>query len=523
MEIIAQLRRKNIVVTLSGNDLKVRSTVGETIDQSTIELIRDQKQSIIEYLKHPLNAIVAAGSKEYYDVSHAQRRVLTLCQLEDAALAYNCFLAKRLLGELNFKVFKAAYHHLMQRHESHRTVFKEVNGQYFQKIMDFDPGKYELQYVDLRNEDSPEESCQQYVDQFRDHQYDFENGPLLKSGIFHLNDKSYVFMFNIHHVISDGWSLKVFFNELIELYELFLEDKANTLLPLTIQYKDFAEWQNNLFDRSDVIESHREFWLKQFRIKPTKLSALTDFPRPEIKSYVGDKYTVDLGKSCSDKLQKLSQRYDGSLFMILTATVKLLLHKYTGSEDITLGTAVAGREHPDLENQIGFYINTLALRTYFLSTDKVQDFYFKVREVILKAYQHQLYPFDFLIEELGFERDLSHSPLFDVSVVLQSTENLQTLKNGIVERSLSNINIEDYQTDFTTSIYDLSFRFFEDAEVTKLDLIYNTDLFERQRIAQLVEHFKNLVTAVHKNEKGMIQDIHYMSSSEIETLLSNIG
>ncbi|OQX12204.1 MAG: hypothetical protein BWK80_43990, partial [Desulfobacteraceae bacterium IS3] len=312
--------------------------------------------------RHSLSAyseIEAVPEQEDYEVSHSQRRLWILDRMEENFTAYNQSAGFLFKGDLNISALKRAVYTVCQRHESLRTSFVTVNGEPRQKIRAIP--ELEITELDLRDAENKDESAKGYAGKEANLPFDLEKGPLLRVKILRLYDDSRLLLLNIHHIICDGWSVVLFENEILTLYKSFTKGEPAHLPPLKIQYKDYSAWHNRLLE-SDNIRASQEYWHKKLSGELPVLNLPTDYPRPAALTYKGNTATHLLSAELSASLDKFCREKEVSLFMTLLAGAKVLLHRYTGQNDIIIGSPIAGRIHPDLENQIGFFVNTLALR-----------------------------------------------------------------------------------------------------------------------------------------------------------------
>ncbi|UCH97332.1 MAG: amino acid adenylation domain-containing protein, partial [Candidatus Aminicenantes bacterium] len=279
-----------------------------------------------------------------------------------------------------------------------------------------------------------------------------------------------------------------------------------------IQYKDFSAWQNKQLEE-EGLNNHREYWLGQFKGEVPVLELPCDYPRPKVKTYNGDSVGFLLPSTLSREVLELSQSQGTSLFIVLLASVKSLLYRYTGQEDIVIGSPISGRQHRDLEDQVGFYVNTLALRTVFAGSDSFKGLLGKVKETSLAAYDHELYPFDQLVDDLELARDTSRSPLFDVMVALNSEI------GGSPAEGMKGVTVEGYEVDSKISKFDLRFAFDELSEGIYVMLRYNTDLFSRTRIQRMARHYRQLLYSTVNNSQVSLSELNYLSDEEKHRLL----
>jgi amino acid adenylation domain-containing protein len=457
--------------------------------------------------------ILVVPQAEYYEVSHAQKRLWILSQFDEASVAYNSPRAFILEGKLNIQAFAKVFETVVQRHESLRTTFTILNGEPKQKINDANSGWFYLEYTDLRNDADRESKVKVIAESESKTVFNLQEGPLLKAKLFQMNEDRYIFLLTMHHIITDGWSMGVLVKEILKLYDAYCLGLENPLKPLKIQYKDYAAWQNSQLS-GGMLKQHQDYWIDHFKGELPVLDFPADYSRPPRKTYNGGRINFMLDKFQKDSLNNISQKNGASLFMVLLATVKTMLYKYTGQEDMIIGSPMAGREHPGLEDQIGFYINTLAIRTSFNGYETFQELLDKVRTNVLNAYSHQEYPFDKLVDDLSLERDMSRSPLFDVAVVLQNTE---VIRKG--EGEMEGIMVYEYDTDLNISKFDVSFTFVEIDKSIVVTIDYNTDLFTKSRIERLEEHYKNLIQALITNPECSLNKLNYLSDKESNQLL----
>jgi amino acid adenylation domain-containing protein len=444
---------------------------------------------------------VAEETDNLYELSHAQRRLWVLHQMEPTLKAYNITQAYLLSGELDIDALKKAFTTLVQRHESLRTVFVTVNGEPRQKILSTDT--FNVEYIDLSNEPDPVVKAREISLAEVNRIFDLENGPLFLVKLVKLSDAQHGCLLSMHHLTSDGWSVSILRRELMMLYQSFAAGEANPLLPLRIQYKDFGAWQNQQIKKREN-NKHREYWISQFTPAPPTLELHPDFNRSKIRTYNGKTLDFLLSKELNLGLNQLARKNGGSLYIAVLSLVNVLLHKLSNQCDLVIGSPSAGRSHQDLENQIGFYLNTLALRTTFSPNDTFNDILKNVKTVVLDGFEHEIYPFDALVDELGMGRDVSRSALFDVFVILHNFEGtLIELNKSDQKKEAANelemevdLGVETVGLASQTSMYDLTFAFQEEQGALKMMIQYNTDLFTRERIERIAGNFENLVKLV---------------------------
>ncbi|MDQ8188614.1 condensation domain-containing protein, partial [Pelagicoccus sp. SDUM812002] len=293
-----------------------------------------------------------------------------------------------------------------------RTRF-EQDGDGVWQVVD-DELSLEVAEVDLRGFEDPEAEAERLAVEDASRPFDLEGGAPVRSSLLRLGEESWVLLFCMHHICSDGWSMGVLVSDVLSLYDSFRLGEEPSLDPLRIQYRDYAAWQNaSLSDGS--LDSSREYWLgKLSGVRPLELPC--DRPRPRVKSYNGSELEFSIASGRLSALKELFSSEGATLFMGLVALSKVLLRRYAGQDDVTVGSPVSGRDHADLRDQIGFYVGTLALRDEVSLEESLGSLLSKVRSTVLEAFEHQKYPFDSIVEDLDLERDTSRSAVFDVMV-----------------------------------------------------------------------------------------------------------
>ncbi|MCB0564418.1 MAG: amino acid adenylation domain-containing protein [Phaeodactylibacter sp.] len=456
-----------------------------------------------------LKPIEPTAEQPTYALSNAQRRLWVLDQLEENLTAYNIPAALRLAGRLDTAALERAFALLFERHEILRTRFVAVNGEGRQVV---DPaGGFKLPMQDARA--WSEEQIREHIQAHAGRVFDLENERLLQVELLQMGAEEWLLLFNMHHIISDGWSMEVLVREWSRLYEACRQGVAEPLAqlpPLPIQYKDYAAWQNNLLEADETLHGLRAYWQGQLADLPT-LELPEDYPRPAVKTYNGASLQQLFSLEITRQLQALSREQGATLFMTLTALVNVLLYRYTNQTDIVLGTPSAGRTHPDLHDQIGFYVNTLVLRTQLEGEQSFTALLEQVKATALAAFEHELYPFDRLVEELDIPRDMSRSAVFDMMIVLQNNEQSR-LELGDVA-----IEFEPVQADI--SKFDLTFSFAENEAGLAVEINYNTDLFRADRIERMFEHLETLMQSVLQAPGHPIEQLDILPEAEKALLL----
>jgi amino acid adenylation domain-containing protein len=449
-------------------------------------------------------------------LSFAQQRLWFLDQLSPGNTAYNISFDMVFEGPLNFAALEASVNEMVRRHEVLRTTFAVVNDQPVQVISAI--GSLTLPIIDLERSVAGEREAEveQMARNEREIPFDLTVGPLLRVKLLRFGAEEHVLLFTMHHIITDAWSEGIFFDELRTLYHAFSVGEPAPLPELEIQYADFSAWQRKWLQGS-VLEAQLTYWKKQLAGAPAMLELPTDKPRPSVQTYQGARQSYLLNSDVTEGLRTLCQREGTTLFMTLLAAFQTLLSRYTGQEDIVIGSPVAGRNRAEVEGLIGFFINTLVLRGDLHGDPTFKELLRRLREVTLEAYGQQDLPFEKLIEELNLGRDMSRSPLFQVffNLLNASSESHQTLSTAVqrhVPPPVAKPTVES--TKFDLTLYAVN-----QNEHIRLDLVYNTDLFEAATITRMFGHFQTLLEGILTNPEQRLSTLPIISEAERQELL----
>ncbi|HEX2268538.1 MAG TPA: amino acid adenylation domain-containing protein [Pyrinomonadaceae bacterium] len=444
-------------------------------------------------------------------LSFAQQRLWFLDQLNPNSAAYNIPAVLRLKGPLNIGALNQTLGEIIRRHESLRTTFKIVNGQPVQVINE--PGIVNLDAIDLRalNEQERAAQTEHLIRQHTQQPFDLSSDLMLRPGLLRLREDEHILFMTMHHIVSDGWSMSILMREMATLYASYLEGEEPSLRELPIQYVDFAKWQREWL-QGELLDKHLAYWQKQLEGAPTTINLPTDRSRPSFQTFESDAITFELSESLSKALKALSQQEGVTLFMTLIAAYNTLLYRYTAQEDILVGTGIANRNRTEIEGLIGFFVNMLVMRTDLSGNPSFTELLRRVREMAFGAYAHQDLPFEKLVEELQPERDLSHTPFFQVTFVLQNVSSDELTLQGL-EASL---------VDFKTGVgkFDLVLSMTDAAKGLTGTLEYNTNLFDRATIERMLGHFQTLLESVVANPQQKIGELSILSEPEQRRLLA---
>jgi amino acid adenylation domain-containing protein len=443
-------------------------------------------------------------------LSFAQQRLWFIDQLERGNSVYNFPAAVRLKGALNLVALKQSLNEIVKRHEVLRTTFAIVEGRPVQVIAPH--LMLTLPIVDLRElpETERETEVQRLATNEARRPFDLAEGPLVRATVLRLDENEHVGLLTMHHIVSDGWSIGILIREVAILYEAFSSGRPTLLPELPIQYADFAHWQQHWLE-GEVLENQLTYWKQQLGGAPPLLELPADHPRPRVQTFRGAHQSLTLPKNINDGLKALSRQQGVTLFMTLLAAFKILLHSYTSQNDLIIGTPIANRNRLEIEGLIGFFVNTIVLRTNLSGDPSFLELLRRVREVCLGAYAHQDLPFERLVEELHLARNLSRNPLFQVMFVLQNAR-LDTWE-------LPGLILTPLEVDSGTTHFDLTFNIADAGQELIATLAYNTDLFEAATIARMLRHYEMLLEGVCSFPDRRLSALPMLSDAERQQLL----
>jgi amino acid adenylation domain-containing protein len=468
------------------------------------ELLREKKG-----LQNSENIIPQAAAADYYPLSFAQQRLWFLDQLFPGTPLYNIPTFIRSRGRLNLKALEKAFSEIVSRHKVLRTTFSTREGQPIQIIGPASPQLFTVVDLSALPSARRESEARRIAERQAVQSFDLSTGPLLRVCVVRLSPEDHFVLLTMHHIISDGWSMGVLVREVVSLYPAFVAGQSSPLPPLPIQYVDYAVWQRERLS-GEAFEQQVEHWKKTLA-GVSVLELPVDHPRASMQSNRGATVNVRVGSETTARLKELAQVEESTLFMILIAAWQVLLMRYTGQEDIAVGTPIAGRTQPETERLIGFFINMLVLRTDLTGAPSFRQLTRRVREVVLAAFARQEVPYEKLVEELHPERDLRQTPLFQTVMALQ---NVPEETAQMRDLQLTPLNAEG-----GTAKFDLMLGLAERAGDLLGGIEYKTELFDAATIERLASHFEQLLECIAANPDERIDRYPLLSAAEREQLL----
>jgi polyketide synthase PksJ len=444
-------------------------------------------------------------------LSSSQQRLWFLEQMEPGCPAYNIPSAVRLSGKLNIKALQQSFNEIIKRHESLRTTFSVVDGLPVQVIAP--QLELELPVVDMCSipESQQHDKVQKYVYEDNYKPYDLAKGPLIRASLLKLSEDEHVLIMNLHHIISDGWTLQVLMRELATAYEALAANKPVMLPELPIQYADFTIWQKSMM-KGEVLGKQLDYWKSVLSGSKFVLELPGDRQRPPVQGFKGARQYMELSPKLTEALNEMAQKKGVTPFMILMSVFKILLYRYSGNGDVIVGTPIAGRNRTELEGLIGFFVNTLALRTDLTDNPTFSELLKRVSDGTQGAYDHQEMPFEVLVEELQPERDLSRNPIFQVCFSYQN--------DTVPVMIIAGLTMTPVEVDSGTARFDLELQLWKSGDSIRGFIEYSTELFDKNTVVKMIEHFRILLEAVVQGQDGPVSTLPVMSSEEIEIIVN---
>ena len=457
-------------------------------------------QESIEHKKESRNisSIKPTEKRKYYPLASPQKRMYFLNSFDKHSTNYNNLTIIELEGKINRSKIEEIFQRIVDRHETFRTKFEIVGEEPMQKI--YDKVDFKVEYSEVKEEKEIEKKVKAFSRPF-----DLSKAPLLRVGLIRILENKHILMVDMHHIISDGVSVSILMKEFSSLY-------IGTELPeLKIQYKDYAVWQRQGL-KSHEIQKQEKYWLDIFGSDIPTLNMPTDFRRPSVQNFQGDSVDFKIDKIQKEKLHSLARENQTTLYMVLLTAYNILLSKYTDGEDIVIGSPIAGRQHLDLSNIVGMFVNILALRNHPKGEKTIKELLEEVKDTCLKAYDNQNYQYEELVDKLRIPRDTSRNPLFDAVFVLQNMD-IKEVKLKDAKAVLSN----KYRQKI--SKFDLTIYAMENNDEINLTIEYATSLFERNTIKRLGKHFIEILLYMVENPNSKLSKVKLLADEEKDMIL----
>lgn len=489
---------------LGGHSLNAVSLIGKihktmNVEVSLKEIFKAPTiKGLSEYIENLGESqyfnIEAAEKRDYYEISSAQRRMYVLQQMEPDTISYNMPGVLVMEGELEVEQLKSAMAEIVKRHEALRTSFKWEGIEVVQVV--YEEVDFEVAYKDGAEEEIDAE-IKSFIKPF-----DLSCAPLLRVQLVKVKPDKYILMYDMHHIISDGASIAILVNEFVELYQ------KKTLTGLRLQYKDYVTWQNKP-ENKEKIEQQGKYWLDLLNGEIPLLAMPLDYERKENISYAGDTVYFEIENSIVEKLKKIAQKENITMNMLLLSCYNILLSKYSGQEDIIVGSLVSNRNHSDLSCVMGAFINYLPIRSNINKEISIKAFLQSQKNTIALAYNKHEYPFDKIVESIGYKAEIGRNPIFDTMLIYHNEFDRK------IDIKIDKLNISQYEFSTPTATLDFKLDIYMDkGDILKCYMEYKTDLYKEETMTQLLKHYEMVLESVAKESEAEISDIQIFSQRQ---------
>ncbi|WP_417831814.1 amino acid adenylation domain-containing protein [Terasakiella sp.] len=512
---LKELENQDIRLSCENDKLRINAPKGVMTQELSAQLSQRKEELLAHFLNH--QTITTTPRDQDLPLSFAQQRLWFVDQLEKDSPAYNMPAALRLKGRLNINALERSLNEIVRRHEILRTSFPLKDGTPVQKIhadLSLVLEKSDLSAMDT---DTRELHIQNTIETECLTPFDLQTAPLIRGQLLKVSDEEHILLLSMHHIVSDGWSIGIIGRELSVLYKAFPNNKSADLPELDIQYGDFSQWQKSWMEGTDY-RQQLDYWITHLKDAPHILDLPTDYARPALQTYHGKTHTTYLSGNVQKTLHQIAREAGGTLFMPLLAAFALHIRSYSAQNDLIIGSPIANRNRPEVEDLIGFFANTLPLRLQINTTETFTDLLKQVQSETLKAYENQDVPFEKIVENLNIERDLSRSPLAQVVFVLQ---NAPLHASGSTTAALDGLTLEPIAFETGTVRLDLEVHVWEERSGLKVEYIYNTDLFAPETIARMAANFEAVLLSVCAKHDAPLCHIHTLSDTEFKQLVTD--
>ncbi|WP_054532742.1 non-ribosomal peptide synthetase [Herpetosiphon geysericola] len=455
-------------------------------------------------------AIHKADPQARLPLSYAQQRIWFLAQMDPNSSFYTVPVVLEINGRLNLEALERTLNELVERHHSLRTRFVSHEGQTIQQVQPAQPLELAIDDLSGLAGEAQATALEQRLQQEVNQPFQLDRDQLMRGRLLKLAEQQHVLALSIHHIAFDDWSQGILFSEMTQLYQAFANNQAAPLPELALQYPDFAAWQRYWL-QGEVLQAQLDFWKQQLHGKLPLLEMPLDYPRPSIQTFNGAHETLSIEPELYRQLNQLARDNEATMFMLLMTAWVVLLNRYTNQSDIVVGTPVANRNRQELENIIGFFANTLAIRTDLSDEPSLQTVLQRIRETALNAYSHQDLPFDLLVSEILPERQTNRSPIFQAMLVLQNASRTSL--------DLPEVQIVPRSVETKSAKFELSLVLYDHGSSIDAWLEYNTDLFKAATIKRMTEQFLQLLANMVANPQQKISEVSLLSTAEKERLL----
>lgn len=504
--------------------LGINISISEFFQNSTFSMLSykifEQMASGTNKVNH---VIPVMEKREESILSYGQKSLWFMQQLEPGNAAYNIFFAARIQSELDANALKKSLDIIAERHASLRTIYLNNNNEPLQKIQ----ASSRNYFSEIDAKKWKENELKERIIKEAHTPFDLSKGPLFKACLFETSESEHILFLNFHHIAVDLWSIVLILSELRILYPAIKKGEKPELQHIGLQYTDFANWQKKYLESPEGKQS-LEYWRHQLSGELPVVNLPLDKTRPAVKTYNGAIFSFQINNKITNRLKAIVRDENSTLYIVLLAAFNILLSKYTNQDEIVVGSPAAGRNHPELENIVGYFVNSMVVKSRVIESLSFREYLLNLRKIVLEALDHQDYPFSLLVEKMQHYRGASRSPFFDVMFVLERPHLLKELglAGFILSDSGAKINIgglkmESYHIEQNVAQFDLTLSIVEKADSLSASFQFNTDLFEKSTIRQMAEHFCNLLTEISENPGQGISELSLISQQERNVLANS--
>ncbi len=505
------------VISRTVAKLKISLTVDDLFNNMTIRKFAEQIEKVLSESNNSCSVVKPTLSKEDKQsgvlASFAQQRFWFLHQYDKGDAFYNISEIVKISGYVDVEMLRKTIRYLSESQEALRTVYFMRDGNVYQKVTDPCPEAFKFTELSEIRNSSNENTVAEYIEKEIRQPFDFENGPLFRCTLLKISDTEFMFIFVIHHIISDGWSVGIFINKLMEAYQMYCSGKTPILNEVQWQYSEYSVWQRKMLT-DGVMSKQLEYWKKKLD-GFNELNFPLDFERPAVQSFSGQKITHLYPKELMDKVTAVAKKAGTTTFMVYLSALNVLLSRYTGQEDIIIGSPVTKRPIKEVENTIGCFLNTLVFRNGLEDNPSFSELIERIRQTSVEAYNNQDIPFEVLVDKLGVKRDLSKNPLFQIMFLFQNEPH--------PDKNIAGLKIERLESENKAAMLDLSISMEETDNGLSVLFEYNTNLFRLDTIERISDHLLRITDVLSEDTNIRVNDFDYMSGEEINHIIYGLN
>jgi len=502
------------LITRIKNEFNVEIPFGKIFEHLTIAGLLsyfDEQSTTVQKKEKPPIPRQSSGRDEF-PLSSSQRRIWFMEKFNPGIKAYNNPLDYHIKGDIDIGRFEESLNYLIQRHASFRTIFPEINGSPIQKVLPEGSANLSVRHFEEEPYEKIQSLIRQYSFENANYKFDLANGPLFRFQLIKTGDNEFIFLINIHHIITDAISLTIFINEFKKVYESLMNSKSIDLVPLPINYTDFTLYENQ-WQGGEEYKQKLEYWKDELAGATEILQIPMDFPRPKKASFNGSEYHFSIDTEFKEKLAVLSKNMGTGLSIPLLSAFAILLYRYSSQDDFVLGFPVANRVHPELESITGVFINTLPIRFIFPDEMSMAQVIEETTKRFLSAYENQEIPLDRLIEELKLKRSMNINPLFQVL--------FNFLSGFPSEIQLDGANLKLVNGERIAAQFDLTLTINDDQQDFDCVFEYNTDLFKKETIERMTGHYLKILRSIIEDNTLDIKGFSLLTELENDLILKD--